>query len=251
MSVNYDMNVLAASTAFDVADAEKNFKSKKEFFACLNRIVESHADYLRSYNPTMVIFSDEIQGHFLDELDLMEETVNQLAMSSLMVEIFAMREAVKVGSVQEVSDGIVKFRAKMEIVSADIDRARLSDELEKPKAPVVKPLLLAIDVRTSVLASITGVLQRGYKVISVTNGQRALDMLKWHSPAMILLGTRLHGMSGYELAEQIRADEKFKHTPILFMTDVEAAAGDGHLLVPIDRQLLLKKVEAALSGKPF
>jgi DNA-binding response OmpR family regulator len=137
----------------------------------------------------------------------------------------------------------------MEIFSEHITSAQLPDLPDVPKAPVVKPLLLAIHDETSVLSSITGVLHRNYKVISLTSGQRALDMLKNHDPAMILTGVRLRDFSGYELAELIR--QKHKNTPLLFLTDVIAAAGDRHILVPIDRRLLLKKVEAALSGKPY
>jgi CheY-like chemotaxis protein len=212
----------------------------------------------------MVIYSDEMQRNFLEDIGEIEQIAERLKMKAVLIEISAMREAVKVGSVQEVSDGLVKFKAKMKIFSEHVSAARLPDVPDmpdlpdlpdspdlpdEPKAPVVKPLLLAIHDKTSVLASITGVLDRGYKVISLMSGQRALDMLKNHDPAMILIGASLREGSGYELAQQIH--KMHKKTPILFLTDVMAAVGDGHILVPIDRKLLLKKVEAALSGKSY
>lgn len=251
MSVNYDIDVLGVSKEFDAMGAEKNFENREAFFDRLTWFVEKHADYLRSYNPTMVIYSSEIQQQFLDEIAFIEPIAMQLKMLSITDKINDIREAIKICNNKEVSDGIIMFRAKMEIAAADILSAKLPDIPSKPETQAVKPLLLAVDDRTTVLASVTGVLQRYFKVISVTDSNRALDMLKRHIPAMLLIGVEMHDMHGYKLAEQIRQDKKFQNTPILFMTDVAAAVGKRHIMVPIDRKLLLKKVEDALSGNAF
>ena len=243
------MNKLAASKEFDAVAAEKHFKNREEFFECLYEFATKNEVYLHLYNPTMVIHSEQIKQQFINELDLIEQQSGLLELSSIMVEVNAMRYAIIIGSVDEISDGIVKFQAKMEIVSADIISAALTQEqTAKPTKPVQKPLLIAIDNRTSVLASVTGVLEKQYKVISVTNSAMAIGILKNHTPDLFLIGVEMRGMSGYELAEQIRQDEKFNNTPIMFMTDVIAAAGKNHILVPIDRKLLPKQIEVALKG---
>jgi len=244
MGVMYDMNVLAGSSEFDAVTAKKNFKSTEGFFEFLNEVVGKSGDYLRSYNPTMLIYSNEIQQHFLDDLSHLEQTFRLLEVTSILDEFKSMREAINDKKIPELSDGIIKFNARLKIVLEDIELAHLPDIPTKPEPPVVKPLLLCVDERTTVLASVTGVLQRDFKVVSVTSGKRALDMIKRYTPVIFLIGVEMHGMSGYEFAKQIRQNNNFKNTPIMFMTDVAAAVGDMHILVPIDRKQLLKQVNA-------
>ena len=60
--------------------------------------------------------------------------------------------------------------------------------------------------------------ERGYEAQRVSNGDDALAALARRSPDLLLLDIQLPGMSGLELYDQIRADERFKGLPIVFQT---------------------------------
>lgn len=60
--------------------------------------------------------------------------------------------------------------------------------------------------------------QRGYKALTVGNGDDALDALGRIDPDLLLLDIRMPGMSGLELYDRIRADPRFRSLPIVFET---------------------------------
>lgn len=60
--------------------------------------------------------------------------------------------------------------------------------------------------------------ERGYAATTVTNAADALTELARSSPDLLVLDIRLPGMSGLELYDTIRADERFKRLPVVFET---------------------------------
>src|SRR5262249_21736955 len=60
--------------------------------------------------------------------------------------------------------------------------------------------------------------QRKHRVHTVRAGVQALDFIRSHSPAMILLASQLSDMSGLELCRRIRQRDAGRAIPILFMS---------------------------------
>lgn len=60
--------------------------------------------------------------------------------------------------------------------------------------------------------------ERGYVAERVSSGDEALASLALRSPDLLLLDIQLPGMSGLELYDKIRADDRFKGLPIVFET---------------------------------
>lgn len=60
--------------------------------------------------------------------------------------------------------------------------------------------------------------ERGYEATIVRNAADALSALAWMDPDLLVLDIRLPGMSGLELYDTIRADERFKELPVVFET---------------------------------
>lgn len=118
-----------------------------------------------------------------------------------------------------------------------------------------KPIILAVDDKPEILTALTGILGNKYKVISMTNGNMALKAIEVHSPALFLLDIEMPIINGYDLAKQIRKNEKFKNTPILFITGMAdkdhmgaavANGGNDCILKPVDSNILLAKIEQHL-----
>ena len=60
----------------------------------------------------------------------------------------------------------------------------------------------------------------GYYAIHVTRPSEALETLKQIRPDLLVLDVGLPGMSGIELYDRVRQDEKMKRVPVIFETAV-------------------------------
>lgn len=68
--------------------------------------------------------------------------------------------------------------------------------------------------------------ERGYESVRVANGDEALAVLGRTPPDLLLLDIHLPGMSGLELYDRIRADDRFKHLPVVFETGAGRESAD-------------------------
>ena len=69
--------------------------------------------------------------------------------------------------------------------------------------------------------------ERGYEAMTVGTADEALNALSRIEPDLLLLDIRLPGMSGLELYDKIRADDRFKGLLIVFETGGGREHADG------------------------
>lgn len=60
--------------------------------------------------------------------------------------------------------------------------------------------------------------ERGYESVQVANADEALAVLSRTPPDLLLLDIQLPGMSGLDLYDRIKADDRFKDLPVVFET---------------------------------
>lgn len=60
--------------------------------------------------------------------------------------------------------------------------------------------------------------QRGYKARPVPSGALALQAVKSQPPELILLDINMPGLNGYEVCRQLKADEKTREIPVIFLS---------------------------------
>ncbi|NBD17077.1 MAG: response regulator [Cyanobacteria bacterium] len=91
----------------------------------------------------------------------------------------------------------------------------MSRELQhKPKADI-----LAIDDTPENLSLLSQMLtEKNYKVRSVTKGSTAIRGAKAVPPDLILLDVKMPEMNGYEVCQQLKADDRTKDIPIIFIS---------------------------------
>ena len=83
-----------------------------------------------------------------------------------------------------------------------------------PKADI-----LAIDDTPENLTLLSQMLtEKGYKVRSVTKGSTAIRGAKAVPPDIILLDVKMPEMNGYEVCQQLKADDRTKDIPIIFIS---------------------------------
>ncbi len=71
---------------------------------------------------------------------------------------------------------------------------------------------------------LTEFLQDDYKIMAAKSGEQALKIISGPNPPdLILLDIIMPDMDGYEVCQKIKANEKNKHIPIIFVTAVSEA----------------------------
>ena len=79
--------------------------------------------------------------------------------------------------------------------------------------------ILVVDDEPDIVALVAYHLARvGYRVSTASSGTEALTLARSDCPTLIVLDLMLPGISGYEVLERLRADERTKHIAVLMLT---------------------------------
>ena len=125
--------------------------------------------------------------------------------------------------------------------------------LKQYEVQVPKAKILLVDDNRDVLRSMTAVLEvLNEEILVASSADEALRHLLKNDPAVMVLDVMMPDVDGFQLASMIRQRERFKHTPILFLTGLgredsqmlqgyQAGAVD-YLLKPVDPDVLRSKV---------
>ena len=83
--------------------------------------------------------------------------------------------------------------------------------------------ILVVDDERLNIKVLSDILKPSYKVMAAINGAQALKAA--HSekpPSLILLDIMMPEMDGYEVIAQLKADEKTRDIPVIFVTAMES-----------------------------
>lgn len=97
--------------------------------------------------------------------------------------------------------------------------------------------------------------KEGFQTETVTDGGRALDLIRRTLPDLVVLDLMLPGMDGFEICRALRADERFHSLPIIMLTargeESDKVAGleigaDDYITKPFSPRELVARVRALL-----
>lgn len=90
-----------------------------------------------------------------------------------------------------------------------------------------KPRVLLVDADLDFLQTMQPVLEEnGFELLSAYSAREGWEMVVYEQPDMIILEVMLECHdSGFVLARAIKSDPRYKHIPILFLTDVSEKTG--------------------------
>ena len=121
-----------------------------------------------------------------------------------------------------------------------------------------KTILLVDDHEDNRVALLAVLEREGYGTLAAANGQEAVDIVREHSPDLVLMDLAMPVMDGRTAMQVLRADPRTADVPIVVLTamalsvdrDRMIAEGfDGLLIKPCMPPLLLKEVRS-LIGPP-
>src|SRR4051794_3683536 len=125
-------------------------------------------------------------------------------------------------------------------------------------APRLKPKVLIVDDRNDNLVAMQAVLAPlDCGVATASSGEEALKALLQDDYAVILLDVQMPGLDGFETAQLIKARERTREIPIIFVTAIStepphihkgyAAGAVDYLFNPYDPEVLRAKVGGFLA----
>ncbi|MCK6540139.1 MAG: response regulator [Anaerolineales bacterium] len=101
--------------------------------------------------------------------------------------------------------------------------------------------------------------RRGFEVKGANGGVQGLEMIRKEKPDLILLDLMMPDMDGWEVYQQIKADEKTRGIPVIVVTakaqsidkvlGLHIAKVDDYIAKPFQPQDLLASVERVLQKK--
>ena len=122
-------------------------------------------------------------------------------------------------------------------------------------ADALKSILVVDDTETNI-DILVDILDTDYEVSVALDGESALEYLEEELPDCILLDVMMPGIDGFETCKRIKADNRTKDIPIIFITamteDDEMQKGlslgaVGYIGKPIDPKGVKAKVQEVLA----
>jgi len=121
---------------------------------------------------------------------------------------------------------------------------------------MAKEKILVIDDEEDILELVGFNLSReGFRVISASTGEKALDLVKSQIPDLIVLDLMLPGIGGMEFARRLKAVNDFKRIPIVMLTakgeEADIVTGlelgaDDYVTKPFSPRVLVARIRAVL-----
>ena len=119
--------------------------------------------------------------------------------------------------------------------------------------------ILIADDEPNILISLEYLMKReGYAVSVARDGEEAIGAILRERPALVLLDVMMPKKSGFEVCQEVRANEAIKDTLILMLTakgrDTDVAKGlgsgaDAYMTKPFSTRELVQKVREMLEAR--
>ena len=101
--------------------------------------------------------------------------------------------------------------------------------------------------------------RRGFEVVGAAGGKEGLEKVRQQLPDLVLLDLMMPDMDGWEVYQQMKADEKTKDIPVIVVTakaqsidkvlGLHIAKVDDYIAKPFSPQDLMNSVEKVLGAK--
>lgn len=86
----------------------------------------------------------------------------------------------------------------------------------------ITPKILIVEDEPALLKALNiEILSQGYEVLSATNGEAALEVIRNETPQLILLDIIMPKMNGFQVLEAMQNDERLKKIPVIMLSNLD------------------------------
>ncbi len=99
--------------------------------------------------------------------------------------------------------------------------------------------------------------RRGYEIIGANGGREGLDLVRQQTPDLVLLDLMMPDMDGWDVYQQIKADERTQNIPVIVVTakaqsidkvlGLHIAKVDDYISKPFSPQELVDSIEKVMA----
>ena len=117
-------------------------------------------------------------------------------------------------------------------------------------------VLIVDDVISNVLLLKVLLTNEKFNIVTAGNGTQALEQVKKEKPDLVLLDVMMPDISGFEVAQQMKADEEMSEIPVIFLTALNSTAdivkgfqvgGNDFISKPFNKEELIIRVTHQIS----
>lgn len=108
-------------------------------------------------------------------------------------------------------------------ITTDIatDEQVLAEMVAGDEAEEEAPLILVVDDESDIVNLLKKAMEaEGFRVVTASRGLEALQAVKSHSPALVLLDAMLPEIHGFEICRKIKSSKRFGHIPVVMISAV-------------------------------
>lgn len=264
--MDFDFECLTTSERHDDIVSHLKYVNPDVFIYCLNgestdaikRFVNVGFEISKKKIPVVIIGDPSECTQFLKIAPLMEVTVIErpVAVQNIRERIVGMLDKKmrmehkkadeEAGSFEDIVESAENLVSKLSSVEQD-----KNEEEEKYR----KKHVLVVDDDSGVLKLVKSYLSNQYDVATAKSGKVAMKFLETKKTDLVLLDYEMPEENGPQVMSKIRANEKTKDLPIVFLTgvvdkekiqEVLLMKPQGYLLKPIDLVKLISTVKGVI-----
>ncbi|WP_437834539.1 response regulator [Sorangium sp. So ce1153] len=137
-----------------------------------------------------------------------------------------------------------------------VEFVMVSDDQNPRGWCAVYTILIVDDEPTNVAVTIDQLEERGFRVAVAQDGEDALERAELLSPDLILLDVLMAGMDGFETCRRLKASERTRGIPVIFMTALGETAhklagfeagGVDYVIKPLEIDEVLARIKTHLA----
>jgi DNA-binding response OmpR family regulator len=116
-------------------------------------------------------------------------------------------------------------------------------------------IVMVVDDDSSIAHTLKSILLKsGYEVITATDGEEALKLIRTNKPDLIITDLVMPVMDGWYFKMKVREDKRFKTTPIIIISgllvkeagQLEHEAATFYIPKPLNTSMLMEKIKDLL-----
>ncbi|SIS48655.1 Two component regulator propeller [Zobellia uliginosa] len=118
-------------------------------------------------------------------------------------------------------DKIIGSESTKAMVHPNLDHLKeVSFETEEDEITTTdkKPVILVVEDNTDLRTFIKSGLYKKYEILEAENGHKALEILKEHTPNIIISDIMMPKMDGISFAKALKKEMEYNHIPIIFLS---------------------------------